>query len=171
MTCSHRKGRTRRQFLAICGLSLPALNILTCRGDEGKKLTVAAAFDHEIEAFMRDRNVPGGALAVVKDGRLVYARGYGWADSESRTSVKADSLFRIASVSKPITAVAVLKLVQEGRVKVEARALDLVDSQPFLETGKKADERLKTITVRHLLQHTGGWDRDQSFDPMFHARK
>src|SRR5689334_5067217 len=61
-------------------------------------------FDREVLAFMKKRGIPGGALAVVKDRRLVCARGYGWADREKRIPAGPKSLFRIASISKPITA-------------------------------------------------------------------
>lgn len=124
-------------------------------------------FDREMEQFMKARSVPGGALAVVKDGRLVYAKGYGWADREKVVPVTPTSLFRIASVSKPVTAVAVMKLVEEGRLALDAKAFDIVRLPPVLTQRKKPDPRLKRVTVRQLLQHTGGWDRDKSFDPMF----
>ncbi len=116
---------------------------------------------------MKARGVPGGALAVVKDGRLVYTRSYGWADREKKMPVTPTSLFRIASVSKPITAVAVMKLIEEGRLDLDARAFDIVRFPPVFTKRKKPDPRLKRVTVRQLLQHTGGWDRDRSFDPMF----
>jgi CubicO group peptidase (beta-lactamase class C family) len=124
-----------------------------------------ASFDREVEAFMTARKVPGGALAVVKDHRLVYARGYGWADREKKVPVTPESLFRIASVSKPITGLAVVKLAEQGRLNLDARAFDLVRLDP--PKSKEPDPRLARITVRQLLHHTGGWDRDKSFDPMF----
>lgn len=120
---------------------------------------------------MRERGVPGGALAVVKDRRLVYAKGYGWADRERQIPATPTSLFRIASISKPITAVGVLKLVEDGRLSLDAKAFDLVRAEPLLKDGQKVDPRLARITVRQLLQHTGGWDRDKSFDPMFRATR
>jgi len=126
-----------------------------------------ASFDQEMEQYMRARSVPGGALAVVKDRKLVYAHGYGLADREKQTPVKADSLFRIASISKPITAVAVLQLVERDKLRLQDRAFDLVKLSAVIPEGKKADPRLATITVRQLLQHSGGWDRDQSYDAMF----
>lgn len=130
-------------------------------------LPLDQAFDREVETFMDARKVPGGALAVVKDRRLVYARGYGWADREKKLPATADSLFRIASISKPFTAVAVMKLVEENRLDLDARAFDIVKLAPVLEAGREPDARLGGITIRQLLQHTGGWDRDKSFDPMF----
>lgn len=125
-------------------------------------------FDREVQQFMAERQVPGGALAVVKDGRLVYARGYGWADREREIAARPDSLFRIASISKPITAVAVLQLVEQGRLSLDEAAFPRLVLQPAGDA--TPDARLQTITVRQLLQHTGGWDRDQSYDPMFRCR-
>lgn len=118
---------------------------------------------------MAARQVPGGALAVVKDRRLVYARGYGWADRDAKIPVKADSLFRIASVSKPITAVAVLKLIEDRKLSLETKAIPLLGLAPAVASLVDPEPRLRGITIRQLLQHTGGWDRDKSFDPMFRS--
>lgn len=127
------------------------------------------SFDKAMLEFMEKRSIPGGALAVVKDGRLVYAQGYGYADRERKEKARATSLFRIASVSKPITSLALLHLVQEksAKISLDARAFLLLDAQPFLDPGKDVDPRLRKITVLNLLQHTAGWDRDKSGDPMF----
>ena len=130
-----------------------------------------ASFDHEIQAFMRARKVPGGALAVTKHGRLVYARGYGWADREKQVPVRPNSLFRIASISKPITAIAILKLFESNQIDLDAPAFDALKLTPFLEPGRVEDSRLKKISIRQLLHHSGGWDRDKSFDPMFRSKR
>jgi len=105
-------------------------------------------------------------VAVARDGRLLVARGYGLADVENRRPVEPDALFRIASLSKPITAAAILVLVEQGRLRLDSGALDLlgpIEPPP----GKSLDPRLSRITVRQLLQHTGGFDRQASGDPMF----
>ena len=128
-----------------------------------------ASFDQTMDEFMRARGVPGGSLAVLKDGRLVYARGYGYADRDARTPATPTTLFRLASISKPITAVTVLKLVEEGRLDLDARAFDLLKLQPL--PGQTAAARMRSVTVGQLLHHTGGWDRDHSFDPMFRPRE
>ena len=129
-----------------------------------------ASFDREIEQFMQARKIPGGALAVVKDRRLVFTRGYGLGNREQREMARATSLFRIASISKPITAVAVLKRVEQGTLDLDARVWECLDLRSLIPDGKQTDERWRQITIRHLLQHTGGWDRDKSFDPMFRSR-
>ncbi len=119
--------------------------------------------DQAMTATLAKWSVPGGALAVVKDGRLVYARGFGLADVEANDAVAPDSLFRIASISKTITAAGILKLVEEGRLDLDARAFDILDTlQP--PPGKTMDPRIHDITVRHLLQHRAGWDSSISGD-------
>ncbi|MBN1419433.1 MAG: beta-lactamase family protein [Planctomycetes bacterium] len=128
-----------------------------------------APFDDLMVSFMAERDVPGAALAVVKDGRLVLARGYGWADREAKRPVEPGSLFRIASLSKPITAVAVIRLVQEGKLALDAKVFDLLGVEPFLPPGREVDPRLREITILQLLRHTAGFDRGRSFDPMFRS--
>ncbi len=125
-----------------------------------------AAYDDLMTAFMREHNPPGAALAVSYHGRLVYARGFGDADLEKHEPVRPASLFRIASVSKPLTAAAVLHLVEEGKLKLDEPVLPLLKLQPHLERGARLDPRWHEICIHHCLQHTGGWDRDKSFDPM-----
>lgn len=128
-----------------------------------------ASFDREMEEFIRPRKIPGAALAVVRDRRLVYIRGYGLADRDLRERVWPTSLFRIASISKPVTAAAVLKLVEQGKLRLDAGVLDLLDVEA--DESKPSDERWSKMTLRHLLQHSGGWDRDRSYDPMFRSRE
>ncbi len=110
--------------------------------------------------------MPGAAIAIVRDGRLVLARGYGLANVENEEPVEPDSLFRIASISKPITAAATLQLVEEGLLDLDDRVFQILDEFEPPE-GASIDPRLDEITVRHLLQHSGSWDRDQSYDPMW----
>jgi N-acyl-D-amino-acid deacylase len=127
------------------------------------------SYDQAIPDLMRKYAIPGGAVAVLRDGKLIYARGFGYADVENRTPVQPDALFRIASVSKPITSVAIMKLVEEGKLQLEDRVAPLIaDLTPA--PGATVDPRWEQITIRHLLNHTGGWDRDKpngGFDPMF----
>lgn len=125
-----------------------------------------ASYDELMRRVMHKWSVPGGAIAVAKDGKLVFARGYGLADVTAKKSVAPDALFRIASLSKPITAVTVLRLVEKGKIDLDEKAfaaLGRLEGPP----GATRDPRLDAITVRQLLQHTGGWDRDKSFDAMF----
>jgi N-acyl-D-amino-acid deacylase len=123
-------------------------------------------YDRLIPEFMHKHDLPGGAIAVVKDGRLVFAKGYGLADIQNQEPVQPDSLFRIASLSKQVTAVAVLKLVEDGKLDLDAGAFEILSDIREPE-GSTRDPRLDQITVRHLLHHAGGWDKNESYDPMW----
>jgi N-acyl-D-amino-acid deacylase len=163
---------TRRQFLAAGTFTFIAPTLWLRAAEAASAEGALASFDHEVEAFMQAREIPGGALAVVKDRKLIYARGYGWADREQRIPVRPETLFRIASLSKPFTAVAVLRLVEGKKLDLEARAFETahLDSLPEARAAS-VDQRLWKITIRQLLQHTGGWDRDKSGDPMFRWKR
>jgi CubicO group peptidase (beta-lactamase class C family) len=125
-------------------------------------------YEQRVRDLMKTYGIPGGAVAVVRDGKLFYARGFGYADVENRTPVQPDALFRIASVSKPITSAAIMKLVEEGKLALDDRVAPFIaDLTPA--AGAIVDPRWEQITVRHLLNHTGGWDRtkpDGGFDPI-----
>jgi N-acyl-D-amino-acid deacylase len=126
------------------------------------------SYDQTITDFMRKHAIPGGAVAVVRDGKLVYARGFGYADVANKTPVQPDALFRIASVSKPITAAAIMKLVEEGKLKLDDRVAPFI-AHLTPAPGATVDPRWEQITIRHLLNHSGGWDRDKpngGFDPI-----
>jgi len=109
--------------------------------------TRADATDDLIAARMRERHIPGLALAVVEKGKVVKAQGYGLASVEFGVPVTPDTVFEIGSVTKQITAAAVMLLVEDGK-------LALNDSITKHLTGLPASWR--AITVRHLLTHTSG---------------
>jgi CubicO group peptidase (beta-lactamase class C family) len=128
----------------------------------GPTVPESSGLDRNVVAMMKKWNVPAVTVAVVKNGKLVFAKGYGYANLESKTPVQPNALFRIASVSKMLTAVSTLQLVEQGKLSLDARALDvLTDYVP----PAGADARLGTITIRMLLQHSGGWDVSVSGDP------
>jgi N-acyl-D-amino-acid deacylase len=123
--------------------------------------------DSVLQEFIREHKLPGASLAITDSRRLVYARGFGYADVGQHKPVTPESLFRIASISKPITAVAILQLVDQQKLSLDDKVFGLLDYEPHLPENTTLDERQNEITIRHLLQHRGGWDRDQSFDAMF----
>jgi N-acyl-D-amino-acid deacylase len=122
--------------------------------------------DSSIKKLVSKWNVPGAAVAVMRGGRLIFARGYGYADlTEHKTIDPEHSMFRIASVSKPITAAATLRLVQDGKLNLDDKAFDILnDVQPA--PGARADHRLNSITIRDLLNMSAGWDKERSGDPI-----
>ena len=137
---------------------------LVMTGPEDPRL---ASFDRLIISFVEAHKVPGAALAVARDGQLVYARGFGYADVEAQQPVQPNSLFRIASVSKPFTSAAIMQLVQAGKLKLSDTWYPILGLHP--RNDQHMDPRLRQITILELLEHRGGWDRDKSFDPMFRS--
>ncbi|MET8140696.1 serine hydrolase domain-containing protein [Sphaerisporangium sp. NPDC005288] len=129
----------------------------------GKSASSLASFDNTLKAFMQARGIPHASLAVVRKGRLVLARGYNWTENTTALA-QPTSLFRVASLSKPVTSAAVMKLVQDGKLSLTAKVA------PLLGLSTAADARLASVTVLHLLQHLGGWDRAVTPDPMFADR-
>jgi CubicO group peptidase (beta-lactamase class C family) len=118
-----------------------------------------------VATFMADYRVPGVSVALTDHGRLVFARGYGVADPATGQAVGTGHLFRIASLSKPITATTVFRLIEANQLNLDDRVFGAscilgtrFGTQPY---GPNIDR----ITVQHLLEHTSGWPRAQ--DPMF----
>lgn len=144
---------------------LAAYNVSSGTSDER-----FANYDRSMREFMKDHRVPGASIAVTRGGKMVFTRGYGYADVASRDPVNPNSLFRIASISKPITAVAILQLIEQGKLSLDDKVLDVLDHDKDIKAaGDDFDARYREITVRHLLEHRGGWDRGKSFDAMFQS--
>ncbi|MGA3180274.1 MAG: serine hydrolase domain-containing protein [Verrucomicrobiota bacterium] len=132
--------------------------------------TEAAAIAAIAQQCMTKYNAPGLSVAVARRGQLVYQQGFGYADKAAGERVTPSSLFRIASVTKPITSVAIFSLIEQGRLGLE----DLIfGAQGLLkfDYGQDYPDPVKKITLRHLLTHTcGGWDNTYTMtvqDPMF----
>jgi len=127
-------------------------------------------FDDIMVEALKARGIPGGALAIAKDGKLLLARGYGLANVQTREPVTLDTLFCTANVSKTITAVAVLHLVDLGKLSLDDPVYPLLGKPRPL--GQPAiDPRIEKITLRHLLLHAGGWNPKYHSDVLRQTRK
>jgi len=128
-----------------------------------------ANFDTAMLNLLHQYGVPGGQLAITYHGRLVYDRGYGYADSSAHTPVCPGNVFRLASVSKPITSITLMHLYEQGRVQLDDTvfgAKGILNDTMYQDI---IDPLVYQITVRELLTHSGGWNRNISGDPMFDA--
>ena len=136
----------------------------------GQAVPQLAAFDTMMQNLMTSRNIPSGQIAVGWQGRLVLARGYSWNRGPDDLLVQPDSLFRIASISKPITATLVNRLIQDGQLSPNATIGSFIDLTP--RPGTTADPRLATVTVRNLLEMLGGFPDPSTagYDPVFRDR-
>lgn len=168
---------SRRHFLQFAGVTIYAgmvnlrspklLSVKSNFQITGPEVSALLPFDTTMTEFMQQRSIPCAALAVTYQGRLVFARGYTSEDTSDEVT-QPTSLFRVASLTKPLTAAAIMILVQKGKLSLDAYVTDLIQLSP--PSGQTADARLGDVTVRHLLQHTGGWDRNLAPDPTWNDR-
>src|SRR5690242_13437930 len=118
--------------------------------------TVTAKVDALVRAEMQKNKVPGISLAVLKDGQIVYAKGYGLANIEHQVPVKPETIFQSGSMGKQFTATAVMMLVEEGKLSLDDKLIKFFPDGP---------EAWRNITIRHMLTHTSGMgDYPHDFD-------
>jgi CubicO group peptidase (beta-lactamase class C family) len=118
-----------------------------------------AFIDGVMAAQMEAYHIPGATISVVKDGKLFFAKGYGYADSESRKPVIAnETLYRIGSVSKLFTWTAVMQLAEQGKLDLNA------DVNTYLTDFKIPDTYPEPITLAHLMTHTAGFEDNYRID-------
>lgn len=103
--------------------------------------------DDYIKAEMEKRHIPGLSLAIVRNGEVIRAKGYGLANVESKVPATENTVFEIASVTKPITATGIMILVEEGKLDIDDEIRKHLPSLPM---------NWSKVTVRHLLTHTSG---------------
>ncbi|MDE7109818.1 MAG: beta-lactamase family protein [Muribaculaceae bacterium] len=117
-----------------------------------------ASMDSEISRFMQKWEMKGLSLAIVRNDSLIYAKGYGYADLETGEKMDASSVMRIASASKLVTAIGIMKLVEQRKVSLDSKIFGpegILNDSSF--TASIGDQRIRDITVDHLLQHKGGF--------------
>lgn len=129
----------------------------------GPNVAGTARLDQNITALLKKWDVPGMSVAITKNGQLVMVKGYGYSNLENQQPMPPDAMFRIGSVSKMLTSVSIMQLVEQGKLSLDAKFLDVL---PQFSVPSGGDSRLRIITIRMLLQHSGGWDRDISGDPL-----
>ncbi len=150
---------------SVADMLVPANLRLT---NEMSEIHEFEGFERVMKYFLKRWDIVGASVAVAKEGKLIYAKGFGYTDSTLHQPVEPYHRFRIASISKLITAVAIMKLNEEGKLSVNDRVfgVDGILNDPFYANPK--DKRVYGITVAHLLSHEGGWTTrwgDQMFMP------
>lgn len=159
----------RRRFLsrgALAALSLSGLSIAGCSRLRPKAIgtktaapwrRLAADLESRIPRLMADTKVPGLSIAVVDGNRIVWRRGFGFADAAAKRPVDNDTVFQAASMSKPVFAYVALKFCEDGIIGLD-RSLAPYAPEPFL----KGDPQINLITPRHVLSHSSGFQNWRS---------
>jgi len=171
---------TRRAMALVVVALLASLSLLTACGSTSSSASlppreppsgehqltaedVNAWLDGKLPDALKNGDIPGAVVTVVKDGQVVTTRGYGWADTGASGGqpVAVDpqtSLFRVASISKIPTSIAAMQLVEQGKVDLDTDISAYLD----FEIERRFDEPL---TLRHLLTHSAGFDEHGSLTP------
>jgi N-acyl-D-amino-acid deacylase len=139
-------------ILGSSGLAAPPVN--------GEALAALESFDNAMIRFINKHDIPGGSLAVSFKGRLILAKGYGYSDFSVFKKIPAHpkNRFRFASLSKPLTATAIMSFVEQGKLSLDSKIVPLLLGNPYQKiTGK----RIEQITIQHLLEHRGEWKDDR----------
>jgi CubicO group peptidase (beta-lactamase class C family) len=158
------KGMHRRQFLACGAQATLGFGVIGLAGCAHRNQTatefkavapwrpLVAEFEAQIPKLLADANVPGLSIAVIHDSKIVWRRGFGFADAATKIPVDNDTVFQAASMSKPVFAYVALKLCEKGVIGLDT-PLTKYAPEPFF-TG---DPRLELITPRHILSHSSGF--------------
>ena len=160
------QGRVLAHIL-VAGLIVLALSSFSAAQSpiSGQAVPSLAQLDTIMQAEMAQYTSPGATLAVTVNGKLVFARGYGYANTTTGELVQPDSLFRIASNSKPITAAGIYKLIEQGKLSLTTQPFATILNTLTPPPGTTVDPRYAQITIQDLLQHTAGFDDSSASYP------
>ncbi len=125
-----------------------------------------AAVDNAVNNFMQKYSIPGVSIAVTRNDKLIYVKSYGKMSATDNTPIANNHLFRIASISKPVTAVGIMKLLEANKLTMDSK---IFGAGSILENDFPSSKlsSVSDLTVRHLLHHTSNlWPNDGN-DPMF----
>lgn len=162
MIYNNSKVKCRNLYMPVIALAFFLISFSSVQCQTGFKDPRMKGVDSAVQKFLNDWFVPGGAtVAISKDGRLVYERGFGEVNNTSERRIYPENKFRVASVSKPITSVAILQLIENGQLNFD----DIVFGSDGVlnEFSPIDDSRINDITIYHLLHHLGGWGEAPMF--------
>ena len=125
--------------------------------NENSDLEVYRKLDQSFYTFLRKWDLASASVAIAKDGKLLYAKGFGYADKEDSIKAEPYSMYRIASVSKLITAVGVMKLIENNKISLDTKIFGKDGLLNDTCYSHYVDKRFEDITVKNLLNHSAGW--------------
>ncbi|MFY7814454.1 MAG: serine hydrolase domain-containing protein [Chryseobacterium taeanense] len=138
-----------KKYLLISISFISQLYIAQIKSFSGKAISTKD-FEMHIQNAMDSLDVSGMSVAVINKGKIVYSKGFGWADIQKKKKVDVSTFFEAASLSKPVFAFFVLKLAKEGKLNIDRPLFE------YLPNENITDERYKKITARMVLSHTTG---------------
>ena len=148
--------------------ALLCLQSLCANAQTGIPVPEMVQSDNIIKNFLSNHNIPGATVAIAKDGKIVYMRAFGYADVNQTKFTQPYNLFRIASLSKQITSVTIMKLFEEGKLTMSSKVFGpsgILKNHPVFSTANITDARIYDITIQNLMEHAAGWNRDLNCNP------
>ncbi|MFI4882359.1 MAG: serine hydrolase, partial [Phycisphaerales bacterium JB064] len=156
--------RQLSRWIALVAATMTVPALAQDLPSRGRVVPQLSALDQLMQDTMQDNDISAGVLAVGFDDRVVYVRSFGWLDRARTQPLPVNAELRLASVSKPITAAIVRRLISDGQLSLTDKAFDVgqpgggvLSIAPFPSLG---DARIADITIANLLQHRAGWNRD-----------
>ncbi|HLX92667.1 MAG TPA: serine hydrolase [Puia sp.] len=148
--------------MRIVLISLLVLPLLFLHAQQSRMVPPDAAIQRletDIPVLLAKSDVPGMSIALIRDGKLVWLKGFGVTNAETKKPVTTNTIFEAASLSKPVFAYAVLRLVDEGKLNLDTPLNKYLGNNYDVVS----DDRINLITARHVLSHTSGFPnwRDQ----------
>jgi CubicO group peptidase (beta-lactamase class C family) len=141
----------------VCVLCFAAVIVATRTGSAAD----FPAADELMVRLMSEDNVPGAALALIKDGKIVLEQGYGFRDLETHAPATTATLFNIGSISKSFTALGIAQLADQRRVALDAPVTSYIP-----EFRLRDSHAARAMTLRQLLSHTSGLPADEQWPPL-----
>jgi CubicO group peptidase (beta-lactamase class C family) len=124
--------------------------------------------DTQMQTFLTNYQIPGATFAITKNGKLIYMRAFGTANQAGTEMTQPYHMFRIASVSKPITSIAIMKLIENGQLSLSDKVFGpggILNVDPYFANANVTDSRVYNITIQNLLEHSAGWNRNLPMPP------
>jgi CubicO group peptidase (beta-lactamase class C family) len=179
----HNHSKISLYLLLVAGIFLVHIAATGCSKDSEKQRQSAPGIQKQewvakikktVAGLLKKEEIPGLSMAIIKDGKLWWSEGFGVKSTESGKPVTVDTIFEAASLSKPVFAYAVLKLVDKGKLDLDTPLIKYVPEISYIEkeffNGKIRDQRFNKITARHVLTHTSGfpnWRRQDTINIEF----
>jgi CubicO group peptidase (beta-lactamase class C family) len=144
--------RALARLLAVLLLALPT--VASAADEAVVPAADAAELERRLRGILEEHHVPGMSAVIANRDGIVWTKGIGLADTASGRPATSDTLFRVGSISKTFVGLAALKLVEDGRLRLDAPVRSLVPEVAFIDPWEADDP----VRVVHLLEHTTGWD-------------
>ena len=150
----------RKLLIGILTVTVFALPISSQTGIPAGSMSQC---DTQMQTFLTNYQIPGATFAITKNGKLIYMRAFGTANQAGTELTQPYHMFRIASISKPITSVAIMKLIENVQLSLSDKPFGpggILNVDPYFASANITDTRVYNITIQNLLEHSAGWNRD-----------